>query len=169
MSALASRRAFLTGGLAGEEDRVMRPPGAAREKFTDLCTQCGDCIAACPEEVLTTDRNGHPVFQPQGEGCTFCGDCADVCKTGALDLARFAQWPWRARVAETCLSLNAISCRVCQDSCDQDAIRFRLQTGGRADLILDTDSCVGCGACAAACPAGAVTLQQIQPATLEAF
>ena len=98
MSAVASRRAFLTGRLPREDDSVKRPPGAARENFHDLCTRCGDCVSVCPEEVLAMDDAGLPVFQPQQGGCTFCGDCADACKTDALSLDRFAEWPWRAKV-----------------------------------------------------------------------
>ena len=162
MSAVASRRAFLTGRLSGEDDSAMWPPGAARENFPDLCTRCGDCVSVCPENVLALNAQGLPVFQPQDAGCTFCGDCADACKTEALDLARFAAWPWRAQVADTCLSLNAVSCRVCQDSCDQGAIGFRLKTGGSADPVLNDDACIGCGACATACPAGAISLQRAQ-------
>ncbi|WP_170390758.1 ferredoxin-type protein NapF [Ruegeria arenilitoris] len=167
MSAVASRRAFLTGRLPREDDSVKRPPGAARENFHDLCTRCGDCVSVCPEDVLAMDDAGLPVFQPQQGGCTFCGGCADACKTDALSLDRFAEWPWRAKVSDNCLSANGVSCRVCQDSCDQGAIRFRLKTGGRAEVNLDLASCVGCGACSAACPTGAVSLERYQPATVE--
>jgi ferredoxin-type protein NapF len=71
-------------------------------------------------------------------------------------------------ITNSCLSLNGISCRACEDACDPRAIRFRLMTGGRATPVLDEALCTGCGECAYTCPAGAVAFEKAEPITMEA-
>lgn len=161
MSQLTNRRAFLSAQMLREEKEVLRPPGALETGFFDLCTRCGDCVRACPEAILGVDSSEFPVVHLNSGACTFCGDCARSCESGALDIARLADWPWRATVdGGSCLSMNGISCRLCQDNCDQDAIRFQLKLAGRAQPVLDQDSCTGCGACAASCPVSAVSFER---------
>ncbi|WP_082025196.1 ferredoxin-type protein NapF [Ruegeria sp. ANG-R] len=163
MNKLASRRAFLKGKVLRNDRTAIRPPGADEAAFLDLCTQCDECREACPEDIIKFDAQGWPVVKLDEGPCTFCGDCARVCPTGALDPEQVEDWPWRATIATSCLSMNGISCRVCQDVCDHSAIRFRLQPGGRAEPSLDADSCTGCGACANACPAGSVSFERRAP------
>lgn len=166
MSKLASRRAFLRGEVLRSDKAPIYPPGAEPD-FTGLCTQCDECREACPEDIITFNAQGWPVVQLDAGPCTFCGDCVSACPTGALNSDLMADWPWRARVSASCLSMNGVSCRVCQDVCDHNAIRFRLQTGGRAEPVLDTDNCTGCGACASACPAGSVSFERHTPTAPE--
>ncbi len=161
MSHLTSRRAFLSVRTIREDRSIVRPPGSEVPGFVDLCTKCGDCVESCPENVIAIGADGFPVLQAIEGPCTFCGDCARSCPTDALQIERLSDWPWRAAITSTsCLSMNGVSCRVCQDNCEQNAINFRLQPGGRAEPSLDTDACTGCGACAALCPVDAVTLKR---------
>lgn len=161
MSQPTSRRAFLKGSMLRQSSGAIHPPGAVEDGFADLCTACGDCAGACPEDAIKLNPGAFPVVDVSDASCTFCGDCARSCPTGALEPDRVADWPWRASiVAASCLSQNGVSCRLCQDNCDQGAIRFRLQPGGRSAPLLDIDTCIGCGACATACPAGAVELKR---------
>lgn len=160
MTQTASRRAFLRGQFS--QRRVMRPLGAlAPEAFARACTGCMDCAEACPEGIIITDSDNLPVIDLRLGACTFCGDCLEACETGALDAD--TPWDWKATVTDDCLSLNGVSCRTCEDQCDEQALRFRLMTGGRAQPIVDPELCRGCGACAAACPAGAVTFTHQDP------
>ncbi len=161
MSQLTSRRAFLSARMFREDSSIARPPGSTMVDFLEHCTKCGDCATACPEAVIAFDQDGFPVFQPGDNPCTFCGDCAKACPTGALQIENLARWPWRAELREdSCLSMNGVSCRVCQDNCEQNAIRFRLQLGGRAAPSLDVDTCNGCGSCVALCPVDAIALER---------
>lgn len=164
MSQMTNRRAFLSARILRDDSRAIRPPGAATAGFSDLCTRCGDCLKACPEHVISFDTNGFPVIGADAGTCTFCGECATSCPTPALVPEHVADWPWRAEIAaSSCLSMNGVSCRLCQDNCELGAIRFRLRLGGRAEPALETELCTGCNACVTACPAGAIALNRPAP------
>ncbi len=165
---MTSRRNFLRGDLSGTARP--RPPGAVNEMaFHELCTRCGDCVAVCPENIITIDKAGYPVLDFDLGGCQFCNECSTACDARALqpinsdpgtagNNAREIVWDWRAHVAPTCLSQSGVHCRACQDFCDARAIRFQLLPGGRARMDLDPDTCTGCGSCIAPCPVNAITL-----------
>ncbi len=156
MTSEISRRAFLGGSAGPVEDAAMRPPGADPKTFLTLCHDCDACHAVCPERVIAVDADSRPRLDLTSGVCTFCGACAEACPTGALQADRITDWPWRARIEDSCLSLKGVSCRSCQDACEENAIRFRLQTGGRAEPVLDTGRCTGCGACSTVCPVRAI-------------
>ncbi|WP_338547881.1 ferredoxin-type protein NapF [Roseovarius phycicola] len=161
-----SRRAFLEARLA-PDDKV-RPPGATQDNFRDICTRCGDCAPVCPQSIIVSDDRGYPVLNLRKGGCTFCGACAEACPTEALDVTQLQVWPWRANIADTCFSRQAVTCRSCQDNCEAGAISFRLQLGGRAEPQIDDFNCTGCGDCVSICPAAAISLTQITDAAREA-
>ncbi len=162
MSHQPARRSFLKGRFS--RAMIMRPPGAVSEgDFVDTCTRCDACIEACPEAIVFRDDDGFPRVDLTKGACTFCGVCAQVCTPEAILPAQ--GWAWRATPKPTCLSIQSITCRTCEDQCEQQAIRFRLRTGGRSEPLFDNDLCIGCGACAAACPAGAIDFVQTAPTT----
>ena len=154
------RRSFLRGAFEDHQALIPRPPGALDSGFAQACKDCTRCSEDCPEQVISLDTEGRPFLDPTRGGCTFCGTCIEVCPTGALSPEHLAAWPWQAAISNTCLSMNGISCRLCQDSCAEQAIRFRLQTGGRAQPLLDPASCTGCGACVSICPSQSIALEQ---------
>lgn len=151
MALVQSRRSFLRGDLRDHHVSIMRPLGAQPD-FDQLCDDCGACSRACPEKIIRHATVGGPVLDFSCGACTFCGDCAAACPTGALVAEAPEVWPWRAAILENCLSYQGISCRTCEDACEARAIRFRLETGGRAVPVLDQDACTGCGECAFTCP-----------------
>lgn len=160
-----SRRSFLRGKNYTEpaEPVYIRPPGAAASRFYELCTECDACHTQCPEDIIAVDTNGRPFLDFSKGECTFCGDCIAACPTDALNRERLANWPWQAQIDTSCWSMNAITCRMCQDTCGESAIRFKLRTGGCADPVIDLSQCTGCGACASVCPANAVQFIQQPP------
>ena len=167
MTVETSRRAFLRGSFTEtrpDQPRAPRPYGAVSEAaFAEACTRCGDCARACPEQLIRRDSAGLPVLVFADTACTFCGACTEACETGALVAG--TPWAWRADVDASCLSASGVQCRACEDFCDAQAIRFRLQTAGRALPQIDTEASTGSGACLAPCPTGALTHIQQSPPT----
>lgn len=136
----------------------MRPFGAvAAELFDRRCDGCTKCAEACPQGLIVMDEDGRARADLRRGECTFCEACIAACPTQALTPECRADWTWAARISDGCLARNGVTCRTCEDVCEPGAIRFRLQTGGRASPEISEASCTGCGACAASCPAGAIT------------
>ncbi len=160
-----SRRQLLRGDMAGRKPEF-RPPWALPEAaFIERCTRCDACIPACPEGILTRGSGGFPRTDFSAAGCTFCMACLEACKPGALhadEPTAENAWSLRAEVSGDCLSARGVVCRACGDSCETRAIRFQLQTGGRAIIDLDRALCNGCGACLSVCPTQAIVLGTLQ-------
>jgi ferredoxin-type protein NapF len=132
----------------------------AVDAFVDLCRRCDDCIDACEERILTAGDGGFPTVDFRRGGCTFCGACARACGHGALDRGAAPPWHLRVEIGESCLSARGITCRACGDACRVHAIRFQLQTGGRATPQLDASLCNGCGCCIATCPIQVIQIKE---------
>ncbi len=155
----SGRRSFLRGQFC--HSTIKRPPGAVdAEVFANQCTKCNACIDACPELIILRDEDGLPQVDLRRGACTFCGVCARACKPQAILPA--SGWDWRAHVTNACLSLQGVTCRTCEDQCDNQAISFKLMAGGKSEPQINNKLCNGCGACAAACPTGAVSFYETQ-------
>lgn len=156
---LLSRRAFLRAG-SGDDTPAVRPPWALGEpEFVARCTRCGDCLRVCGTGVIVAGHGGFPRLDFTRGECTFCGDCVTACAPAALQ-RRGDERPWQhvAAIGDACLAPRGVECRVCGESCDARAIRFRPRLGGVALPELDAAACTGCGACVAPCPTQAITL-----------
>lgn len=161
----SSRRALLRGRLRAEP--VLRPPWALEEAaFTDACTGCGDCVRACPEQVLVQGAGGLPVFDPTLGECSFCTDCASACRVGVFGPVDQAPWTLHAVVGSACLAANGVVCSSCRDACGVAAIRFAPARTVPIPEVL-ADRCTGCGACVAGCPTGAISLATTQGASID--
>jgi ferredoxin-type protein NapF len=155
-----SRRRYFRGQFRSTETQLRMPWLVMPEQFTDLCTRCGDCLAACPEQIVVKGDGGFPELDFKLGECSFCGQCADACAESLFSQDRCQQpWDYVANITDDCFAKNSISCRSCQDACEPAAIRFQLKIGGAAEPSIDTELCSGCGACVAVCPKQAVSIQ----------
>jgi ferredoxin-type protein NapF len=169
-----SRRAFLIGHsvatTATGKSHAPRPPWSFIESvFAVACTGCGACVTACPEDILYIDADKLAAvdFRRGGNLCTFCGACAEICAEPAFlavtERAAVAPWHLRAMIGDACLTQSGVMCQSCKDACGDGAIRFAYGASRIPQPDVDLARCTGCGACAAPCPAEAITLFALEP------
>jgi len=160
MNAQLSRMQFLRGDFNGTQ-KPLRPPWAVTESlFTEICNHCGDCISQCPTKIIKSARANFPVVDFSAGECLFCEQCVDVCKPKALLKTR-NKLPWILKASiqtECCIAHNGVECRGCCDPCESRAITMPPRAGGVSIPVLNSNHCTGCGACIAACPVQAISI-----------
>lgn len=160
-----SRRGFLTGRQAPAFRPV--PPGVDMTSLS-ACTGCGDCVRACPQDILLVSDGRVAVDFSLGE-CTFCNACAEACVEPVFAAIHAEQPAARAvmshvaAISDACLARQGVTCMSCRDACPEEAIRFAPRAGGPFLPVLDASLCSGCGACIAPCPTDAIVLRQKEP------
>ncbi|WP_067582648.1 ferredoxin-type protein NapF [Endozoicomonas ascidiicola] len=161
-SQLHSRRRFLMGNRQTEP--VVRPPWTPSEtEFIDQCRRCNDCVTACETGLLKKGSGGYPEADFSQSGCLFCDACNDACTHNVIQKSDLPAWHLKAAISDQCLAKNGVHCRTCQESCEPQAIHFKLQPGGIALPTLDTERCTGCGECIAPCPINTITMTSYIP------
>lgn len=103
-----------------------------------LCTACGACTTACRQ------WNGLEVRE-QGNRNELDAD------TLILSVAHF-----NADEPENAVSVAHLRCNHCQDAPCMDACPERVISFHNGWVVIDTEGCIGCGNCTAACPYSAV-------------
>ncbi len=152
------RRNLFRGKFFSYSEDIRLPWLKSVALFYNNCTQCNECIQACPESIIKTD-GGYPYIDFKFGECTFCGKCAQACPQ-TLFYAHTNHRPWTfiAKVKQACLSLHQVSCRSCQDSCAYRAIKFELKPGLIPQPEINDQLCTGCGACVSPCPSFAIEI-----------
>lgn len=149
------------------ENRIVPPGARSILHFNRHCTGCMLCVRACHNKVLRTacDSNGilRPVLSYEYGYCRpTCNDCSQVCPTDAiqkitLEEKSSIQIGRAVWVRTECLSAKGVHCRACSRACPAGAISMTATTfedGKKAKIpLIDTERCIGCGACEYVCPA----------------
>lgn len=169
-----AQTAKVDGGLAVIQDKKIPnrkarivPPGAQSHRNIERhCTGCQLCVAACPNHVLRPSADLERAFQPE---CSYergycrpeCTKCSEVCPTGAirsLDTAQKSatQIGHAVWIKENCVPLtDGVECGNCARHCPTGAIQMveHAEAEGKKIPAVDTERCIGCGACENLCPA----------------
>jgi ferredoxin len=62
---------------------VLAASGYTSTVDAEVCIGCGDCVEACPFEVMELEAT---IAQPDRDKCMGCGVCVSTCEIGALSL-----------------------------------------------------------------------------------
>ncbi len=145
----------------------LRPPGARDElSFLGLCLRCGNCVRACPTQIIVPDLGDHgiagwlaPVVVFHDNYCLEdCNRCLNACPSGALTRLTLEQKRHTPlgtpRVdMNVCLLGDDRDCGLCRNVCPFEAIQLVFsETEYTLTPVIDPDKCPGCGACEVACP-----------------
>ncbi|WP_349921640.1 ferredoxin-type protein NapF [Aeromonas veronii] len=153
-----SRRSLFRGKLSARTPDVQLPWSIPWPDFVADCTRCGDCLAACPEQILVNGDGGFPIVDFQLGECTFCTECVSACKQPLFRPTTEVAWDYVAHIESGCLALGQVYCQRCQDSCEARAIGFSPRLGQVPTPVINNDLCNGCGACVADCPVGSIKI-----------
>ena len=151
-----SRRSLFRGRLSAPRPEVQLPWSVSWADFVADCTRCGDCLTACPEQILIKGDGGFPTVAFPRRECPFRGECVSPYHVPAFRPTTQTPWDYVAHIEAGCLASAQVFCQRCQDSCEQQAIRFSPQLGRVPTPSIHTESCNGCGACVADCPVGSI-------------
>ena len=143
----------------------IRPPYAVDElEFLLACTRCGECVTACPHDVIfpLESRLGAkvvntPAMDLLNKGCHLCEDwpCVNACEPKALKFPEVEEdekmpLPVLAKASintSTCLPYSGPECGACQGSCPvPGALVWEMERPR-----VDQDICTGCAMCREAC------------------
>lgn len=179
-TALAQQKKKLDGGLAPiiqkkapVRNTPITPPGSRGIwHLSDHCTACQLCVAECPNDVLRPSGDLSHFMQPvmsyeRGYCRPECTRCSHVCPAGAIlpiappqkSSIQIGHAVWSK---ENCVVLtDKVECGNCARHCPVGAISMEPAEGlwdGKSENIpvvpiVNTELCIGCGACEFVCPA----------------
>lgn len=171
-AAMDAKAKKVDGGLAVIEDKKIpvrnispKPAGSLSVKhFTNHCTACQLCVSACPNQVLRPSINLEHLMQPEmsfelGYCRPECNKCASVCPAGAIQPISIEekssiQIGYAVFDKENCVVKNdGVPCGNCARHCPVGAILMVEQEDGKKYPAINTEICIGCGACENLCPA----------------
>lgn len=158
-----AKRSLLSGRLTHKSQLVaMRPPWSAQEQeFVNECTQCNQCIEACPTKVIEKGEDGYPKLNFEQDECDFCEACITACPTKAIDNTNPKTNQFYPVLTDSCLAQQNIYCRSCGENCEPQAIKFKYSKGAIAQPQIDLNACIQCGACVSPCPTQAVQFKPL--------
>lgn len=149
----ASREAPKTGPVV--PGRWVRPPGAVEESlFLERCTQCADCVGACPYGAISVlPGKGTPAVVPSEKACYLCEDfpCIEACETDALVMVRTPnEVKMGLAVVSPRLCTAEQGCNACVSQCPVQALTMEFDS---FRVAVSEERCTGCGLCEQTCKA----------------
>jgi ferredoxin len=108
---IANRREITTARAALRIEPRFPAPG---DYVIHLCSQCGACADACPEDAVEW-REGR--YELREEDCIACGTCIEACPSDVL-----------RSDPKTDLPILCTACGECADICPRDAIEIAGET-----------------------------------------
>lgn len=173
-SVIKAQQKKVDGGLAFIEDKKIPtrqtpivPPGAhSIRNFNRHCTGCQLCVSVCPNQVLRPSNNLANFMQAEvsyerGYCRPECTKCSEVCPTDAIkeisipdkSSTQIGHAVW---IEKNCVVLtNKVTCGNCAKHCPSGAITMVERTildSTHKIPIINTERCIGCGACEYLCP-----------------
>ena len=175
-SLIKAQEKKVDGGLAAIEAKQkpnrntpLVPPGAkSRRHFAYHCIACQLCVSECPNNVLRPSTNLETLMQPEmsyedGYCRPECTRCSEVCPAGAIrpitvaekSSTRIGHAVW---IRKNCLPVaDGVECGNCARHCPSGAILMVHMDANDDESpkipVIDTERCIGCGACENLCPA----------------
>ena len=175
-AAVKAQEMKMDGGLAVIEDKEIPdrqqhivPPGAqSTRNFAQKCVGCQLCVTQCPNHVLRPATNMLRFMQPEmsferGYCRPECTRCSEVCPSGAIEpidsaLKSATQLGHAVWIEKNCVVLtDNVFCDNCARHCPVAAIQMVARVAEDPQSakipVVDTERCIGCGACENLCPA----------------
>lgn len=159
------------GGLAEildkktpEREMKIVPPGAhSIRNFENRCTACQLCVSACPNDVLKPSSSLDNFMQPEmsfnkGYCRPECVKCSEVCPSDAISpidvaMKSATQIGHAVWVEDRCTIVkNGDKCNNCERHCPAMAITMVDRGFKHPVPMINTERCIGCGACENLCP-----------------
>lgn len=175
-AAVQAQEKTVDGGLAAITDKKIPdratpivPPGAQSLRYmAQHCTGCQLCVSVCPNDVLRPSTKLTTLMQPEasyerGYCRPECVKCSEVCPAGAIlkitpadkSAIQIGHAVW---VKDNCVPLtDGVECGNCARHCPTGAITMMVSDPedpySPKIPAVNTELCIGCGACENLCPA----------------
>ena len=174
-SAVAQKEVNALAGkeVAGGRTAISPPGSLSAEHLKKHCTSCHLCISKCPSQVLK------PAFLEYGIGgmmqpllsfkngfCKYdCTVCLEVCPNSAICHLTVEE-KHRTQIGRAILKSGSCvaytkgaHCGICAEHCPTQAIKMVSYDEGFSVPVINTEHCIGCGACEYKCPLHAIYIE----------